>query len=127
MKQPNDVIATQARMRLQIEEQQQALKDLCAWEDAIEEGQQRKLLADNKEKLNLEQNKDDKINLVLNKHDHSQVAVKINDEDGERNIGNSYYLKGDYIQAAQSYSKCISINPDSAVAYSNRGLYFCLN
>jgi len=131
-KETEEIIATQARMRQQMEEQQQTLRDLYAWEDLIQKQQ-------------LVQNQSPKVqqaNMIPNQRhtDHQSTRIKSNsetakikmgdttkegntlNEEEERNRGNAFYSKGNYDEAIRCYSKCISKNPTSVLAYSNRGM-----
>jgi tetratricopeptide (TPR) repeat protein len=128
-------IATQVRLRQQMEEQQQTLKDLFDWEDSIQKQQSQ--LQTNKSKSKEEMSVPERRNVDQSLKSNDSESAKINmsgttkegktvnplNEDDERNRGNAYYSKGNYDEAIRSYSRCISMNPSSTVAYSNRGLY----
>ena len=42
----------------------------------------------------------------------------------ERETGNAYYKKGDFVHAIQSYTRAIGFNPQSALAHSNRAMTY---
>lgn len=51
----------------------------------------------------------------------NEKDINIGLEEDERKQGNEMFGKGDYGGAIKRYTKCISLDPSSVLAYSNRG------
>lgn len=50
------------------------------------------------------------------------IQEKNNDPNAYKLLGNVYVISGDYMSAKEAYDKAISLNPDYAEAYFNRGV-----
>jgi tetratricopeptide (TPR) repeat protein len=140
----DEALKIQAQIRSQSEEQAEALHGLSRWHTSLHSREDNDLTFDNK-KLELEPKSNKLLQDVssaqqyygyytiqeeeVNNDKHrSEVENSYNsgfpDETQQRTRGNTLYEQGKFQDAIQAYTQCLTITPDSTLAYSNRGASF---
>ena len=130
----------QTKIKHKAREQQEAISDFIKWQESIHlKDRQLRSSRTNEETnnattalvknttLNVQNNNhlsEKMLSNLSNNDDSLQDIIKQSTEDKEdfeRKKGNEYYVKKQYQDAIQCYSRCIALNSKSVLAYSNRG------
>ena len=104
----------QAEIRAESEILKEALQDLCNWENVIKSSNTKATIECEKLFYGIYNLEDEDEENTLESED--QYC-----EDNERLRGNKLFADCQFEKAIECYTQCITMNPNSGVAYSNRG------
>ena len=111
----------QSKIKHKALEQQDALSDFIKWQASMH-------VKD--EQLRTKSNEDTETynSTNLTTFDNNDNFTELSDnlsieekENRERKKGNDFYTQKQYQDAIKCYTRCIALNPESELAYSNRG------